>query len=285
MTKKLTSTEINNRLSSKGIKIIGEYISSNISTMVECANGHQWTTRVANLLNRPDGCPYCSGHNNTKKWTTESINQHLASRSITLISEYTGKVAHKGRFKCMNNHEWETSITSVLNGKGCGQCYSKNLPLSLKDIQKRYHEIGYTVNGECSSSSSVLNFTCSNGHSWNAVARHTRCAACAEYGFKFNKPASGYILVFKTFIKYGISNSLESRLYRHRLKNPPHSVAMIKSFTDGKEAIQWENEIKEIFGGKFVDKSQCPDGFTETLSIECLESLIEKFGDSWHHKS
>lgn len=284
MTKKLTINEINDRLMPKGIKVTGEYISSSISTLLECSNGHQWKTRVANLLNRNDGCPLCSKHNHTKKWTTESINVFLSKRKIKLISDYLGKVAKKGKFICEGGHIWETTVASVLFGKGCKSCYGKNVPLDIKIIQDRYKKLGYEVTGEYVNYSSVLNFTCSNGHTWNSKVGNTRCSSCATYGFKTNRPSFGYILKFDTFIKYGISNSIESRLYRHRLHNPPHEVVVIYKFSNGEKARLWENNIKDAMGGNYVKKDKCPDGWTETLPISLLEIIIEKYNDTAFHK-
>lgn len=284
MTKKLTINEINNKLTTKGIKVIGEYISSSVSTLLECSAGHQWKTRVANLLHRGDGCPICSEHNHTKKWNTDSINKNISDRGIKLVSEYPGKVGKKGSFVCDKGHTWETTIASVLAGSGCKICYGKNIPLNMKEIQHRYEKLGYTVTGEYQNYDSVLKFSCSNGHTWDAKVGNTRCSSCAKYGFKLNRPSYGYLLKFDSFIKYGISNSIESRLYRHRLKNPPHSVEMLCKFENGEGAKLWENEIKSSMGGNYVGRDKCPDGWTETLPVECLQIIIEKYGDSFPRK-
>jgi hypothetical protein len=283
MTKKLTITEINNKLLTKEMKVIGEYISSSVSTLVECKNGHQWKTRVANIIHRNDRCPLCFSHNHTKKWTTESINDFLSKRKIALISEYPGKVAKKGTFRCEYGHIWETTVASVISGRGCKSCYGKNMPLDIKTIQDRYKKFGYDVIGEYVNYSSVLKFICSNGHTWNSTVGNTRCSSCASYGFKVNRPSFGYILKFDSFIKYGISNSIQSRLYRHKLHNPPHEVVVIFKFNDGAKARIWENTIKTTIGGNYVGKDKCPDGWTETLPITLLETVIEKYDDSFRH--
>ena len=145
MTKKLTISEINNRLLPTGIQAVGEYVSSTKSTTLKCGNGHIWKTRVANLLNRGDGCPHCSGHSAVKRWTTFLINEHLSSRGIKLISNYSGKVKDKGTFMCDVGHQWETSVTSVLCGSGCKLCYGKNIPLTLDQIQDRYKDLGLSL--------------------------------------------------------------------------------------------------------------------------------------------
>ena len=284
MAKKLTVNEINTRLEPKGIKVIGDYVSSSVSTLLECSAGHQWKTRVANLINRGDGCPRCSGHNHTKIWTTQSINEQLSERCIRLTTEYPGKVAEKGSFICQNGHTWNATINSVLAGRGCKTCYGKTMPLTTEEIKKRYKKLGYTVTGEYKNYDSILRFTCSNGHTWDTKVGNTRCSSCASYGFSLDRPAHGYLLKFDTFVKYGISNSIESRLYRHKKHNPPHEVILLLDFVNGKEAKLWENSIKINLGGSYVSKTECPDGFTETLPISLLPALIQKYGDSWLHR-
>lgn len=285
MPKKLTIEEINTRLKSKNIKIVGEYISSTVSTTLECNLGHQWSTRVANVLNRNDGCPKCSGHSSSKQWTTEMINQHLSDRKIKLMAEYTGKVKDKGIFTCSNNHTWTTTIASVLAGRGCKLCYGKNLPLDLPTIQKRVEKLKYTVVEKNTGDTSLLTFTCSEGHTWDAKYYKSKCSSCAAYGFDLKKPAVGYILKFPSFIKYGITNNLDSRLYRHKIHNPEHEIVFTLNFKTGLEAKLWEETIKINFGQKFVDKTQCPDGWTETLDCFKLNDIIKKSLDDFFRKS
>ena len=44
----------------------------------------------------------------------------------------------------------------------------------------------------------------------------------------------------------------------------------------GQLALDWENHIKRVYGGRYATKEQCPDGYTETLPIELLENLIKE---------
>lgn len=279
MSKKLTVSEINSRLKERGIIVIGEYKSNNTPVAVQCENGHTWNPTVANLLFRQDGCPHCSRHSSVFQWNKELINQHLHSRKIELISEYPGKANRRGTFMCAEGHIWTTTISSVLNGKGCINCYGKTMPLSLEIIQQRYHSLGYTVSGAFTGHGCKLTFTCPNNHTWIGNSANTRCSSCADYGFNLERPSFGYILKFANFIKYGISNSIASRLSKHRSHNPPHSVVAVFKFCTGTEAKSWEKSIKSEFGGKFVDKFQCPDGWTETLSLKMLDAVIEKCSD------
>lgn len=282
MSKKLTITELNQRLSDRGIEIIGEYKSRKTPTDVRCLNGHVWSPAINNLLNRKDGCPLCSGHSSHKEWTTSSINDNLKSRGITMTTEYTGKVKNRGSFKCEYDHSWTTTVTSVLRGRGCKICYGKTIPLTLEVIQERYEKFGYTVSGTFTGHGCKLTFNCSAGHTWIGNSGNTRCSSCAKYGFSDERKAHGYIIEFENFIKYGISNSIDSRLCKHRKTNPPHKVVAIFEFVSGTDARRWENAIKSELGGRYVDKNSCPDGWTETLPIVCLQEIIEKYDDFVH---
>jgi hypothetical protein len=276
MSKKLSIEEINQRLEDKGITVVGEYKSNACPTEVECAYGHSWSPSIANLLSRKDGCPHCAGHSSVVTWTTETINEKIHARGITMVTEYTGKVADKGTFICSQSHTWITTINSILRGRGCKQCHGKTMPLSLEIIQQRYSAFGYTVTGDYTGHGCRLTFTCSNGHTWIGNSGNTRCSSCAKYGFNTDRLAFGYILQFDGFIKYGISNSIQSRLYRHRISNPTHSVVALFEFSTGEAAKQWETLIKTDLGGKYADKQACPDGWTETLPNHLLEQVIEK---------
>lgn len=278
MTKKLTQEEINQRLSVKKITLISEYINSTKSVTVQCEKGHIWTTRVANIFNRGDGCPHCSGHSSVKRYTVSELEKIFKDRNVTFITKYKDIVptSSKATFICDDGHTWATSVNSMLGKKtnGCGVCYG-NTPLNLDILQKRYEKYGYKIISTYVNSNEKIQLECSEGHIWWGAPLNTKCSSCASYGFKLSKTAFGYILVFDNFIKYGISNSIESRLHRHKIHNPSHTVHLIHKFDDGNEAKKWEKMISEKFGKKFVDKSKCPDGWTETTHINNLEEITK----------
>lgn len=280
MTKKLTTVDINTRMADKGIYVIGEYKNSSTSVEVKCTFGHKWKTRVANIINRGDGCPYCFGHSSIKQRTSDELRKIFLERNIKIEIDSDGivPVKSKAKFSCSYGHEWVTSINSMLQKKktsGCKQCYKKNLPLTLDELQRRYQHLGYKISGPIKNSNTKITFTCSSGHVWLGNPANSRCSGCANYGFNNTKEAYGYVLVFKDFIKYGISNSIDSRLYRHKLRNPSHTVKIIQKFSTGAEAKEWEKYIAFNFGKKFATKLECPDGWTETTSLEKLDAIIE----------
>lgn len=279
MVKKLTNDCINTKLQLKGMYLASDYINSTTSVKIKCSFGHEWITRVANIINRGDNCPYCSMHSSKIQHTRDSLNSIFKSKNVYIKEEFIGTIPVKKKvlFQCDHGHEWKTTINSMLSKttKGCKECYGKNIPLTLEQLQERYKHLGYSLSGPFVNTMTKLEFTCDNGHIWWAYPLNTRCSSCASYGFNNTKEAYGYILVFETFIKYGISNSIESRLYRHKLRNPKHNVYTIHKFSDGIKARKWEREIKNKFGEKFANKFQCPDGWTETTSLDNLADIIK----------
>ena len=116
------------------------------------------------------------------------------------------------------------------------------------------------------------------GHIWIAkpcdiLNGEHGCPKCAKHGFNPALSAWSYIFERNNYIKYGITNNLEQRLKAHRRYGEfvvHHSV----HYENGKFAKDWENNIKVQYGGKYVLKEECPDGYTETLPLEILPSLL-----------
>jgi len=130
---------------------------------------------------------------------------------------------------------------------------------------------------ECVSLHTRSTFRCSLGHEWrtapNNVISGTNCPSCARYGFDVNKSAHSYILLFDDFIKYGITNNLKTRLAQHRTAGN-FTLIESKRYDTGREALDWELNIKRTHGGNYVSRDQLPNGFTETLHPDKLDLII-----------
>jgi hypothetical protein len=109
------------------------------------------------------------------------------------------------------------------------------------------------------------------------------CPSCAEYGFNPDKEAYSYLIQFDTFLKFGITNNINRRL-RSLKKNGKFNIINTKKFIKGSDALLWEKSIKIIFGGKYVNKDICPDGHTETLSLDLLSAISTTFIESYNEE-
>ena len=218
------------------------------------------------------------------KHTLEAITEKLegTGKGIVLVGEYKTK-----RTKTLFRHddcgyEWLTTFDVVGRlGSGCPVCFRKSRKLPLEDIQQRLTDKNITMIGEYINSHHKMTFRheeCS--HEWIAkpcdlLNGDHGCPKCAKHGFNPDKSAWSYIFERNGYIKYGITNNLEQRLkahHRHGEIVVHHSEYHVVGIT----AKEWENNIKQLFGGRHASKEECPDGYTETLPISALSLILSE---------
>lgn len=273
----LTKEFINEELlrHDKGIVLIGDYTNCRTKTTFRCEHGHEWSTVASSVL-RGRGCPECSSIQLTK----DKVNEILSAdgRGILMIGEYINNKT-KTRFKCNLGHEWDAITTNVMIRKtGCPHC-SKTTPIT-EEMFKNFlqdDDRGITLVGNFVNRHTKTFVKCKCGNEWGvtprSIMRGSGCPNCTIFGFKEHKPAWVYVLDFGIFIKYGITNDLNRRLNEH-LKNGKYTTVFTKRYGTGREALTWENNIKQTYGGNFVNKDVCPDGYTETLPKSILQEIL-----------
>ena len=57
---KLTKEIVNERISDRGLRMVGEYVNAITKSTFGCADGHRWDARPDSVMHR-SGCPFCSG--------------------------------------------------------------------------------------------------------------------------------------------------------------------------------------------------------------------------------
>jgi len=270
---KLTKETINERIASRGFILIGDYINASTKTAFQCALGHIWIAKYLNI-HGGKGCSQCYTLNN--KLSKEIVNQRISDRELKLLDEYVD-TTHKSRFRCSNDHEWIAKISTVLSGHGCPRCSKNKLSKEIVNERIKHREI--ELIDDYVDNKTKSKFRCNENHEWLSspanILKGAGCPKCANTGFNPSKPAHVYILKFENFIKYGISNNITSRIKTHRTKNGNFEIITTKLFENGNSALEWENDVKKKFGGKYATKEQCPDGYTETLPLNVLTLLIE----------
>lgn len=262
----------------RGIRIVGEYTHTKNMTEFQCVHGHIWTTKPNNVLSGK-GCPECARKNTQERerLSEEEVVTRLSSRGITMIGKYiNGK--KRTEFECKNGHHWITDPASIFRGADCPHC-SNRAKLSKDVVNDRLIGTDIKMIGEYTNNLTKSDFQCGCGEKWsttpNSVMSGHGCPSCAHYGFNPGKPAWIYVLKFANYIKYGITNNLKSRMSAHLRVNGQFDIVFTKSYDIGRSALEQEKAIKRIHGGRYVTKDQCPDGWTETLSLTKLQSLLE----------
>jgi len=193
----------------KGGRCLAEtFVGSNTHTPFECAAGHTWSARPADIF-AGTWCMRCArvALGQKKRLTIEAMHQLAASRGGECLSATYTNANTKLRWRCGDcSHEWEASPASVLSGSWCRPCcFTKGWATK----QKRYGPRGqvgrpgpapkYTIEdmqklaqargGDCLSKKYINAFTklrwrCGMcGHKWKAapndVRRRSWCPMCA----------------------------------------------------------------------------------------------------------
>ena len=102
---------------------------SNKKVWWKCSNGHEWLYRIADRVNRNDGCPYCSNHkiiageNDLATTNPELLNEWNYKKNGSLKPEdVSAGSSKKIWWICSKGHEWQTSAKHRLNGNRCPIC-------------------------------------------------------------------------------------------------------------------------------------------------------------------
>lgn len=272
----LTKNQVTERLLSdnRGIKLIGDYLGARKKTLFECSTGHKWMAAPRSVFGG-NGCPQCASNLPLSK---DIVNHRLTNdnRGITMIGEYiTANI--KSLFRCACSHEWLARPGHVLKSSGCPKCSDTSLTKDIINDRLNNDNSGITLIGECLGASSKTLFRCESNHEWYSEPRNVLsgkgCPSCRSYGFNPNKIGTAYLLDFGTHIKYGISNNIERRLTDHK-KNGCYDVIMMVEGI-GHQIMKWEDNIKQNFGGRYINKISMPDGWTETLPPNLTQDIVK----------
>jgi Zn finger protein HypA/HybF involved in hydrogenase expression len=228
----------------------------------------------------------CSRKNlgNNLRFSKEIVNKKLIedNRSIRLIGNYVSARIPTD-FSCLKcNHVWKTSPDNVCRGgTGCPMCCDRNADrkISRDEAELRINKRVPTIKmiGEYHGFSEKTVFECVTcSYTWTTspkkITYHTGCPNCASYGFVVNKTTYAYIIEFDNFIKYGITNSPNTRFDKHR-RQGMINIIECREYVDGYLAQRWEKLVKTTVGGNFVTRDILFDGFTETLPKNVIDTV------------
>lgn len=129
---------------------------SNKSVWWVCKRNHHWQSVISNRAK--SGCPYCgnktvlSGFNDLQTTNPELAREWNIRRNgellPTMVVEGSGR---KVWWKCKENHEWFTDVSSRTSGRGCPSCavfgFDPNTPgvlYFIENTKMRARKIGVT---------------------------------------------------------------------------------------------------------------------------------------------
>jgi len=163
----------------------------------QCEKGHIWKGRIAHRANGV-GCPYCSGKSASADNCLQTLNPELSiqwhpTKNGNLTpNDVTPGSGKKVWWCCDKKHEWEATINSRVNGRGCPFCsgryaFGENcLQASSPELAMQWHSIKngcLTPDNVTSNSNKKVWWSCKKGHEWEATIssrkRGNGCPYCS----------------------------------------------------------------------------------------------------------
>ncbi len=107
-----------------------EYVDSRSKIKWKCLNNHIWEARYNNVLKKNQWCPMCAkekvGNNRRNKNGLELAKKYALDRGGECLSEEYINNSVPMKWRCSNNHMWDSSYRNVVTGKAwCWDCYQK----------------------------------------------------------------------------------------------------------------------------------------------------------------
>lgn len=265
-----------------------EYINNSTKYKWKCSNGHIFEKTWAEINNRNRWCRICRYGENPS--LEDLINIANLKGGFCLSTKYIG-VKEKYKFKCKNNHTWESNFYNIKKLKSwCPYC-SKNFKNNIEMLQIKAKYMG----GKCISKKYINNSTkykweCADGHifekSWAKVK--TRNQWCPKCKSNIMEEMCRFIfeqLTGKEFnrTKRILSNNLELDGYNEELKlafeyNGEQHYRKIKLWHKNGRTLQNQKDIdkkkKEECKLKNIDLIIIP--YTKSLDKNILFNFIKK---------
>lgn len=275
-----------------------EYINNRTKSDVYCKSCEDYFSITPNAhSSQGQECRVCSYINRGLKQRKYSIKE------LEEVLKNSFPVGYK--FDCSNylsNHskidifcpisketkpQW---VSSILNGYKCSCCSltrRKTLSefvLEARNIHKDLYDYSLV---EYKNSHTKVNIVCKeHGVFLMKPSSHIHlsqgCPECSPVGYNPSKRGTIYVTAWSrggenTFIKYGITNlPTKVRTTRQKCYTEYKPTTLFEfTFENGRIPLYIENRLKEVVGGRYIEKSKFEDGYTETVSFNNLPLIME----------
>ena len=163
----------------KGGKCLStSYINSKTKLKWQCSKGHIWDT-IPNIIQQGKWCPTCGGR---KKLTLSEIQNLATKKGGSCLSKAYVNANTKMRWKCKNDHIWDTPPINIIHGSWCPRCAIKKY--TIVEINKLVESKGgLCISQQYTDSLTKLEWQCKEGHKWKALLYNIKnggwCPICA----------------------------------------------------------------------------------------------------------
>ena len=170
---------------------------SNKKVWWKCAEGHEWTTTIANG-SKGQGCPDCGRTRVSKEYNLEVANKNVAAqwhptKNGTLSpKDVTPGSTKKVWWICDKGHEYQARVYNRSKGRGCPYCVGRavcadnSLQTINPSLAAQWHPKkngNLSPNDVTPHSNKKVWWFCDNGHEWKALINSRSigvgCPGCA----------------------------------------------------------------------------------------------------------
>lgn len=165
-----------------------------------CEKGHEWQAGV-NWRVQGNGCPVCanqqilSGYNDLEtKYPLVAKEWHPTKNGELNPNMVASRSSKKAWWMCEKGHEWEASISSRTDGRGCPICANKKILPGYNDLATKNPKLARewhpTKNADLKpnmiapGSNKKVWWMCEEGHEWQAKVNDrsngTNCPICRK---------------------------------------------------------------------------------------------------------
>ncbi|MBO5395641.1 MAG: zinc-ribbon domain-containing protein [Clostridia bacterium] len=165
-----------------------------------CEKGHEWQAGV-NWRVQGNGCPVCanqqilSGYNDLEtKYPLVAKEWHPTKNGELTPNMVASRSSKKAWWMCEKGHEWEASISSRTDGRGCPICANKRILPGYNDLATKNPKLARewhpTKNADLKpnmiapGSNKKVWWMCKEGHEWQAKVNDrsngTNCPFCRK---------------------------------------------------------------------------------------------------------
>ena len=154
----------------------------------QCAEGHVWDASFHNIKNSGTWCPECAIMESSQKrikYSIDDLKTIAIAKEGLCLSEKFINIKSKYLWKCKSGHEWLASFDNILNNnRWCPDC-AKNHLGSIEEMQEMANKRGgICLSNKYINSKSKLEWTCAEGHKWQAIPsliiRGAWCPKCGQ---------------------------------------------------------------------------------------------------------
>ncbi len=232
-------------------------------------------------------CGWCSKN---KKLNIEIIRQRYKDFGFELIDTEYKDANYAYRILCKCGFERHCSLDKLKIGIGfdCNVCLGKTI-WDIHSVKQHFIDNGCEfLDNFWLGTNHPHKYRCSCGNISNIRMGHFRkghrCSACADNGFKNDKPSFLYLIARYNQYKIGIYNEGSKRLYEH-YQNGWVLLEQVY-FELGEDAYNKEQEILDMLDKNGIPRGSAAfreqfDGYTESwnavdLFVDSFESLFSK---------